>query len=88
MTCHEVHKLQRDAAAFSEHCLSCHKVEACGRYPQLGKDIAKNCVDCHMPLQESELLVSDTNGRKLKPRVRNHRIAIYPDETIHGTSIH
>jgi len=87
-TCHEVHKVQRDAAAFSEHCLSCHKVEACGRYPQLGKDIAKNCVDCHMPLQESELLVSDTNGRKLKPRVRNHRIAIYPDETIHGTSIH
>lgn len=78
-TCHEVHKPQRDAAAFSEHCLSCHKAEACGKYPEMGKTIANNCVDCHMPLQESETLVSDTNGRKLKPRVRNHRIGIYSD---------
>jgi len=82
-TCHEVHQPQRDAAAFSEHCLSCHKAEACGRFPQMGKAIANNCVDCHMPLQESETLVSDTSGRKLKPRVRNHRIGIYPGETTH-----
>ena len=82
-TCHDVHKPQRNAAVFSEHCLSCHKVDACGKYPQLGAEIAKNCVDCHMPLQESEVLVSDTNGRKLKPRVRNHRIAIYPDGSTH-----
>jgi hypothetical protein len=78
-TCHEVHKPQRDAASFSEHCLGCHKVEACGRFAQMGQAIANNCVDCHMPLQESELLVSDTNGRKLKPKVRNHKIGIYPD---------
>jgi hypothetical protein len=82
-TCHNVHQRQRDAAAFSEHCLTCHKVEACGKYPEMGKAIASNCVDCHMPLQESEVLVSDTNGRKLKPRVRNHRIGIYPGESIH-----
>lgn len=82
-TCHEVHKPQRDVAAFSEHCLSCHKAEACGRFAEMGKAIANKCVDCHMPLQESETLVSDTNGRKLKPRVRNHRIGIYPDGTIH-----
>jgi hypothetical protein len=82
-TCHNVHKPQRDAAAFSEHCLSCHKAEACGRYAQLGKTIASNCVDCHMPLQESELLVSDTNGKKLKPLVRNHQIGIYQGESAH-----
>jgi hypothetical protein len=81
-TCHNVHQPQRDAAAFSEHCLSCHKVEACGKYSEMGKAIANNCVDCHMPLQESETLVSDTNGRKLKPRVRNHRIGIYPGESV------
>jgi len=40
-------------------------------------------VDCHMPLQESEVLFSETNGRKLKPRVRNHQIGIYPGQTIH-----
>ncbi len=82
-TCHEVHQPQRDAAAFSEHCLTCHKAEACGKYAEMGKAIANKCVDCHMPLQESETLVSDTNGRKLKPRVRNHRIAIYPGDAIH-----
>src|SRR4029077_868392 len=82
-TCHDVHKPQRNAASFSEHCLSCHKVEACGRYHQLGKAITSNCVDCHMPLQESEVLVSDTNGRKLKPLVRNHQIGIYPGENPH-----
>jgi hypothetical protein len=82
-TCHNVHKPQRDAAAFSEHCLSCHKAEACGRFPQRGASIAKNCIDCHMPVQESEALVSDTNGRKLKPLVRNHRIGIYPAESVH-----
>jgi len=32
-----------------------------------------------MPLQDSELLFSDTNGQKLKPKVRNHRIGIYKD---------
>ena len=82
-TCHEVHKPQRDAAAFSEHCLTCHKADTCGKYQEMGKAIANNCVDCHMPLQESETLVSDTNGRKVKPLVRNHRIAIYPGATIH-----
>jgi hypothetical protein len=82
-TCHNVHQPQRDAASFSEHCLTCHKVEACGRYSKLGATIASDCVDCHMPLQESEVLVSDTNGRKLKPRVRNHQIGIYPGESIH-----
>lgn len=82
-TCHNVHQPQRDAAAFSGHCLTCHKVEACGKYPEMGKAIASDCVDCHMPLQESETLVSATNGRQLKPRVRNHRIGIYPGESSH-----
>lgn len=82
-TCHNVHKAQRDAAAFSEHCLTCHKAEACGKYQEMGKAIANNCVDCHMPLQESETLVSDTNGRKVKPLVRNHRIAIYAGASVH-----
>jgi hypothetical protein len=82
-TCHNVHQRQRDPASFSEHCLTCHKVEACGQYPKLGSAIVTSCVDCHMPLQESEVLFSETNGRKLKPRVRNHQIGIYPGQTIH-----
>jgi hypothetical protein len=80
-TCHDVHKPQRDAAAFSPHCLSCHKAADCGEFPKKGEEIAHDCVDCHMPLQESEALVSSTSGREVKPWVRNHRIGIYADAT-------
>jgi Cytochrome c554 and c-prime len=77
LTCHDVHTTQRDAAAFSTHCLSCHKVASCGLYAQRGESLAQNCVDCHMPKQPTELIVSDSNGRKVKPEVRNHQIKIY-----------
>jgi hypothetical protein len=76
-TCHNVHQPQHDLAAFSERCLSCHKVESCGVYPKLGREIASNCIDCHMPSQQTNLIVSDSNGRKVKPKVRNHWIRIY-----------
>lgn len=77
-TCHDVHKTQRDAASYSVQCLSCHKAEDCGERAKRGGQITHDCVDCHMPLQKSEVLVSDTHGRELAPMVRNHRIAIYP----------
>jgi hypothetical protein len=69
---------ERDLPAFSERCLSCHKVESCGVYPKLGREIASNCIDCHMPKQQTNLIVSDSNGRKVKPKIRNHWIKIYP----------
>ncbi len=79
-TCHDVHALQRDPAAFSASCLSCHKVEACGEFPKLAHAIDRQCVTCHMPLQETaQIVISGNNGRKLQPKVRNHQIAIYPD---------
>ncbi len=77
-TCHNVHEVQRDLAAFSARCLSCHKVENCGVFPKMGKEIAHNCIDCHMPEQQTDLIVADTNGRKVKPEVRNHWIKVYP----------
>jgi hypothetical protein len=76
-TCHDVHTVQRDAASFSPQCLSCHEPKQCGEYPKLGEQIAKDCVNCHMPLQESKVLFSNTGGKKIVPTVRNHRIAIY-----------
>jgi len=78
-TCHDVHRRQRDAAAFSPHCLSCHKAKDCTKFRKLGATIASICVDCHMPLQESEVLISHTSSRKLKHRVRNHRIGVYSE---------
>jgi hypothetical protein len=78
-TCHNVHLAQHDLAAFSERCLSCHKVESCGVFPKRGREIASNCIDCHMPRQQTNLIVSDSNGRKVKPKVRSHWIKIYPE---------
>jgi hypothetical protein len=79
-TCHNVHLQQRNAAAYSVHCLSCHQAKQCGEYPKLGEKISQNCIDCHMPQQESKLLFSDSNGETLRPLVRSHRIAIYPSQ--------
>jgi cytochrome c554/c'-like protein len=77
-TCHDVHTPQHDLAAFSARCLTCHKVERCGVYPKQGREIANKCIDCHMPNQESNLIVSEVDGRKIRPRVRNHWIKVYP----------
>lgn len=76
-TCHEVHTTERPAAAYSDRCLGCHKPESCGLYPKLGADIAKNCVDCHMQVQDSDVIVSNVAGKQVKMRIRNHWIKVY-----------
>jgi hypothetical protein len=77
-TCHDVHKTERDAAAFSSRCLTCHQPKQCGEFSKRGEEISKNCIDCHMPLQQSHVLFSKTNGKTVEPKVRNHLIGIYP----------
>lgn len=76
-TCHEVHQTQRNAASFSVHCLTCHRVESCGEFSTRGSRISQDCVNCHMPLQRSAQIVFDADGQRIKPGVRSHRIAIY-----------
>ena len=78
-TCHNVHIPQRDVAAFSETCLNCHKIQSCGIFPQKGPMIAGKCVDCHLPSQRSNTVVSSHDGRQINPEVRNHWIKIYPE---------
>jgi len=82
-TCHDVHTPQRDTASFASHCMACHQVESCRIFPKLGHAIDTRCVDCHMPLQETGKIVSRVDGTTVRPRVRNHRIAIYPDVVLH-----
>jgi hypothetical protein len=79
-TCHDVHKNQRNAADFSSACLTCHQAKQCGEYSKIGEKISANCIDCHMPLQESKVLFVRANGKTLYPQVRNHVIAIYPEK--------
>lgn len=83
-TCHNVHVSQRDAPAFSSHCLSCHQVQNCGDFKKAGSSIAMNCIDCHMPLQESNLIVSGFQGKQVRPKVRNHWIKVYPETSAVG----
>ncbi|HTQ98275.1 MAG TPA: multiheme c-type cytochrome [Candidatus Acidoferrum sp.] len=77
-TCHDVHQPQRDAAGFSTFCLKCHRPEACGEFPRLKEKITESCIDCHMPVQSSNLIVSNSNGKKVRAMVRSHWIKIYP----------
>jgi hypothetical protein len=79
-TCHDVHEPERDLAAFSQRCLTCHKIETCGVYPKLGRTIASNCIDCHMPNQESKVVFLDISGKKINPRFRTHWIKVYPPQ--------
>jgi hypothetical protein len=78
-TCHDVHVAQRDTAPFAAKCLGCHKVENCGEFASKGHAIDNRCIDCHMPLQETGKIVSRVDGLTVRPKVRNHHIAIYRD---------
>jgi hypothetical protein len=77
-TCHDVHAPERVAASYSEKCLQCHQDRDCGEFAKLGAKIRQDCIDCHMPVQDSNLIVSDLNGEQIKARIRNHWIKVYP----------
>ncbi len=76
-TCHDVHAPERQPAAYSEKCLQCHKDKDCGEFPKLGAKIRDNCIDCHMPVQDSDLIISNLHDKQVKARMRNHWIKVY-----------
>jgi hypothetical protein len=77
-TCHDVHAPERQPAAYSAKCLGCHKDKDCGRFVKLGEKIRENCIDCHMPVEESDLIISHTAQQQVKAKMRNHWIRVYP----------
>ena len=79
-TCHDVHVRQRETADFSERCLTCHKVESCGLFAKRGRAIVGKCVDCHLPNQSSNVIVSMHEGVRITPKVRNHWIKVYTNK--------
>jgi hypothetical protein len=83
VTCHDVHTTQRTTATFASRCMTCHQIENCRMFPKMGHTIDTRCIDCHMPLQETGKIVSRVDGTTIRPMVRNHRIAIYPDVVLH-----
>jgi len=71
-TCHNIHRVERDLSAMSARCTTCHAAPQHQRAVQ-----ADNCIDCHMPKQESKVITFRTSGAQLAQRYRTHRIAVY-----------
>ena len=76
-TCHDVHAAERPAAAYSERCLTCHRVESCGMEKTMGPSIKSNCIDCHMPIEQTNAIVSETGDRVIRTKMRTHWIKVY-----------
>ena len=77
-TCHDVHAREQPAAAYSAKCLTCHQWQSCGVAKKMGHDIARNCIDCHMPVEPTNVIVSETAGAEVRATMRNHWIKVYP----------
>ena len=77
ITCHDVHTAQHNLADFSQKCLSCHKPDS-ATFARADHPLTKNCIDCHMPRQETNLIVFDWKGTTVRPEMRNHWIKVYP----------
>jgi hypothetical protein len=80
-TCHNLHAPERDAASYSDRCLTCHKPESCPTFTKTPHRQSTNCIDCHMPNQTSKSLVLDIEDEQVGARVRSHWIRVYPEST-------
>ena len=87
-TCHDAHAPEKAAASYSTTCLKCHQWTSCGESKRLGHAIVNNCVDCHMPVEATNVIVSETAGAVVRAKMRNHWIKVYPDSQNPGTQTH
>ena len=78
-TCHDVHAKEQPAAAYSAKCLTCHQWQSCGLSKTMGHSLANNCIDCHMPVEPTSVIVSETADKVVRATMRNHWIKVYPD---------
>lgn len=85
-SCHNPHQKERgNLALISSRCMNCHRSgdqKKCGLTARLGKALESNCIDCHMPVNESAKIIFRVSGKKqLTPeKVRTHYIKVYPEE--------
>jgi hypothetical protein len=77
-TCHNPHAPEKAPASYSTACLKCHQWTSCGESKRLGPSIAKNCIDCHMPVEPTNVIASETAGEVVRAKMRNHWIKVYP----------
>jgi hypothetical protein len=82
-TCHDTHAAEKPAASYSSACLQCHQWTSCGASRKLGHAIVSNCIDCHMPVQPTSVIASETAGQVVRAKMRNHWIKVYPGPQTH-----
>ena len=84
ITCHDPHKNETgNTALFSQRCMSCHTNQH-KTIEGLSDDVLKNnCIDCHMPLQESTSIsfLLQNKTQPVNAVMRTHYITVYNDET-------
>jgi hypothetical protein len=80
-TCHNPHEAEKPAASYAPVCLQCHQWTSCGESKKLGHAIAGKCIDCHMPVETTKVIASETAGQIVRAKMRNHWIKVYPDST-------
>jgi tetratricopeptide (TPR) repeat protein len=82
-SCHNPHELEReDLPRFSQRCQQCHDASTHPGAAELQPRLTQNCIDCHMPKRDDEILpFKVATGERIKLiQMRDHAIAIYPDE--------
>lgn len=85
-TCHDVHAARLSAESYSVKCLGCHKWQSCGMSSKLGHQIVNECIHCHMPIEETNVIVSQTAGQVVHATMRNHWIKVYADVRLPKTA--
>lgn len=83
LTCHDVHATQHDLAYFSSKCLTCHKPDS-ATFSKPNHPVTNNCIDCHMPRQNTNQIVFNFEGKRMTPQMRNHWIKVYPETPASG----
>jgi hypothetical protein len=59
--------------------MSCHRWQSCGVAAHLGSKIVDQCIECHMPVEPTSVIVSETAGKVVRATMRNHWIKVYPE---------
>ncbi len=85
-TCHDVHSAKQSAESYSQKCLNCHRWQSCGVSKKMGHQIVNQCINCHMPIEQTNVIVSQTAGQVVHAKMRNHWIKIYPNGRPSGTA--
>lgn len=84
ITCHDPHTNERgNTAVFSQRCMSCHTDQHKPVEGLSNTMLVANCIDCHMPLQESTSISFFLQGKEqpVNAMMRTHFIKVYTEET-------